>query len=129
MSAFASLPLPKDPTVIAPDGSAVRVLLSTSHGSMAHFELSPGCCSAAVKHKTVEELWYVVGGEAEMWRSQNGREEVVCLKQGMSLSIPLGTSFQFRTVGNKSFAAVAVTMPPWPGQDEAVLVNGPWTAT
>jgi mannose-6-phosphate isomerase-like protein (cupin superfamily) len=96
---------------------------------MAHFELSPGCCSAAVKHKTVEELWYVVGGAAEMWRSQNGREEVVCLKPGMSLSIPLGTSFQFRTAGNKSFAAVAITMPPWPGQDEAVLVNGPWTAT
>jgi len=129
MPAFATLPLPKDPTVTAPDGSDVRVLLSSGNGSMAHFQLAPGRCSAAVKHKSVEELWYVVSGEAEMWRSQDGREEVVHLEPGTSLSIPLGTSFQFRTKGTKPFAAVAVTMPPWPSQDEAVFVPGPWQAS
>jgi mannose-6-phosphate isomerase-like protein (cupin superfamily) len=129
MPAFATLPLPKDPTVTAPDGSDVRVLLSSGHGSMAHFELAPGRCSAAVRHRTVEELWYVVNGEAEMWRSQDGHEEVVPLEPSTSLSIPLGTSFQFRTKGTKPFAAVAVTMPLWPRQNEAEHVAGPWQAS
>jgi mannose-6-phosphate isomerase-like protein (cupin superfamily) len=129
MDSFATLALPEKPTVTAPDGSDVRVLLRLAGGSMAHFELGPGLCSSAVKHKTVEELWYVVGGQAEMWRSQDGREEVMLLKTGMSLSIPLDTSFQFRTVGSIPFAAIGVTMPPWPSQDEAVHVAGPWQAT
>ena len=125
---FATLTLPKDPTVTAPDGSDVRVLAGLSRGSMAHFELAAGGCSAAVKHRTVEELWYVISGEAQMWRAQEGREEIVLLTPGTSLSIPLGTSFQFRTVGPQPFAAVGVTMPPWPGPDEAVRVPGPWQA-
>ena len=60
-----------------------------------------------------------------MWRSQDGREEVATLRPGTSLSIPLGTSFQFRATGSTPFAAVGVTMPPWPGMDEAEFVDGP----
>ncbi len=128
MPSFATLALPADPTVTAPDGSDVRVLLALGGGSMAHFELAPGRCSAAVRHKTVEELWYVVGGQAQMWRSLDGREEVATLQPGTSLSIPVGTRFQFRTIGAVPFAAVGVTMPPWPGPDEAEAVVGPWKA-
>jgi len=128
MPTFTTLALPAEPTVTAPDGSDVRVLVALGGGSMAHFELAPGRCSAAVRHSTVEELWYVVGGEAQMWRSQDGHEATVTLGPGTSLSIPVGTSFQFKTVGAVPFAAVGVTMPPWPGPDEAVLVVGPWPA-
>lgn len=128
MSTFATLALPADPTVTAPDGSDVRVLLALSGGGMAHFELAPGRCSAAVRHHTVDELWYVVSGQAQMWRSQDGREAIVTLRPGTSLSIPVGTSFQFRTTGAVAFAAVGVTMPPWPGSGEAEFVAGPWPA-
>jgi hypothetical protein len=34
------------------------VLLSTSCGSCAHFELAGGQTCAAVVHSTVEEIWY-----------------------------------------------------------------------
>jgi len=125
MPPFTTLALPAAPTVTAPD---VRVLVGLGRGGMAYFELAPGRCSAAVRHRTVEELWYVVSGEAEMWRSQDGREEVATLRPGTSLSIPLGTSFQFRATGSTPFAAVGVTMPPWPGMDEAEFVDGPWLA-
>ena len=128
MPTFTTLALPATPTVTAPDGSDVRVLVGLGRGGMAYFELAPGRCSAAVRHRTVEELWYVVSGEAEMWRSQDGREEVATLRPGTSLSIPLGTSFQFRATGTTPFAAVGVTMPPWPGMDEAEFVDGPWLA-
>ena len=129
MTTFATMDLPEQPTVTAPDGSDVRVLLRLAGGSMAHFELAPGRCSQAVRHRTVEELWYVIAGEAEMWRCQDGRETVVALRPGTSLSIPLGTAFQFRAVGTVRFEAIAVTMPPWPGMDEAEFVAGPWPAS
>src|SRR5262245_32644925 len=59
--------LPARPDVVAPDGSDVRILLQTSRGSMAHFELAPGRTSKAVRHRTVEEIWFVLAGRGEMW--------------------------------------------------------------
>ena len=41
----------------------------------------------------------------------------------------VGTHFQFRTLGDEPLTIVGVTMPPWPGEDEAVEVNGMWTPT
>lgn len=123
---FATRTLPATPDVIAPDGSEVRVLLRLAGGSMAHFRLHPGEVSLPVEHRTVEELWYVVAGRGEMWRSQAGREEITLLAPGVSLSIPLGTRFQFRCLGDAPLEAVGVTMPPWPGMDEAMPVEGPW---
>ncbi|MDB5857577.1 MAG: hypothetical protein JWQ76_1266 [Ramlibacter sp.] len=126
MTDFAALRLPADPTTLAPDGSDVRVLLGLAGGGMAHFALRPGQVSLAVTHRTVEEIWYVVSGRGAMWRRQGGREEVVALEPGVCVTIPLGTEFQFRAGADEGLAAVAVTMPPWPGEGEAVLVTGPW---
>ena len=123
---FATLALNDAPLVIAPDGSDVRPLLSVSGGSLAHFELAAGAMSIAVAHRTVEEIWFVIGGRGEMWRREGGREEVIPLAAGVSLTIPLGTSFQFRSFGPEALTMVAVTMPPWPGGGEAYAVEGKW---
>jgi len=112
---------------VAPDGSDVRILLSLDRGSMAHFEFAPGQVSKAVRHESVEEIWYCVSGLGEMWRKQEGEESVEALSPGTCLTIPLGTHFQFRA-GDEGLAAVAVTMPPWPGEDEAVFVEGIWAS-
>jgi mannose-6-phosphate isomerase-like protein (cupin superfamily) len=126
MSAFHTMQLPSERTVLAPDGSDVRVLLGLAAGGMAHFELSPGKVSRAVVHRTVEEIWYVVFGSGEMWRRQGEREEIVALHPGVCLTIPQGTHFQFRAANSGSVAAIGITMPPWPGEDEAIPVSGPW---
>jgi mannose-6-phosphate isomerase-like protein (cupin superfamily) len=68
-----------------------------------------------------------VSGRGEMWRKHDAREEVTPLEPGLCLTIPLGTHFQFRTVGAEPLAAIAVTMPPWPGDGEAFDVDGPWS--
>src|SRR3974377_2121686 len=47
---------------IAPDGSEVRLLCSTLHGSMACFRLAPNAVSNAVAHRTVEAIWYFPAG-------------------------------------------------------------------
>jgi mannose-6-phosphate isomerase-like protein (cupin superfamily) len=126
---FDTKHLPQNRDVVAPDGSDVRILLGLSGGGMAHFELAPGETSTAVAHRTVEEIWYIVGGRGEMWRKQGEREEVVAVGPGDCLTIPLGTQFQFRAPGDEPLAAVAVTMPPWPGDGEAYEVEGHWPAT
>lgn len=123
---FDTMRLPAARDVTAPDGSDVRILLRLARGSMAHFELASGQTSRAVVHRSVDEIWYVLRGHGEMWRSQAGREETVPLEPGTCMSIPVGTHFQFRSLGSGPLAAVAVTMPPWPGEDEAREVPGPW---
>ncbi len=113
-------------SVNAPDGSHVQVLLRLQGGSMATFTLQPGQVSVAVRHRTVEELWYVVSGRGRMWRRDAVCEEDTALEPGLCLSVPLGTAFQFRCEGDAPLVAVAVTMPPWPGDDEALPAYGPW---
>lgn len=129
MTDFATMHLPTTPTVVAPDGSNVRVLLGLPAGSMAHFELAAGQVAKAVVHRTVDEVWFVLAGRGEMWRKQGQREEVVPLEPGVCLTITVGTQFQFRAAASAAVSAVAVTMPPWPGEAEAVLVSGPWLAS
>jgi mannose-6-phosphate isomerase-like protein (cupin superfamily) len=126
LARFETKALPIEPDVIAPDGSNVRVLLSLAGGSMAHFELAPGLVSIPVAHRTVEEIWYFLSGHGEMWRRDGERVELVTLEPGVSISIPCGTAFQFRSDGAEPLRALAITMPPWPGEDEAYEVEGAW---
>ena len=123
---FDTMQLPGAPDAVAPDGSDVRVLLRLGRGSMAHFELAAGRVSRAVAHRAVEEIWYVLAGHGRMWRRHGERQETVPLRPGTCLSIPAGSHFQFRADGDSPLAAVGVTMPPWPGGDEAYDVPGAW---
>ena len=129
MESFGTKQLPAARDVIAPDGLDVCVLLGLARGGMAHFVPAPGQVSTAVTHRTVEEIWYVLSGRGEMWRRQGDHEEVVVMAPGVCLTIPLGTHFQFRSLGTEELAAVAVTMPPWPGDGEALVVAGKWQPT
>jgi mannose-6-phosphate isomerase-like protein (cupin superfamily) len=118
--------LPGEHDVLAPDGSEVRLLAACLRGSMAHFRLAPGQISMAVAHRSVEELWYVLSGEGALWLKTEASEQILPLEPGLSFSIPAGAHFQFRNDGLNRLDIVAVTMPPWPGMDEAVAVTGRW---
>jgi mannose-6-phosphate isomerase-like protein (cupin superfamily) len=121
--------LPAARDAVAPDGSDVRVLLQLKGGGLAHFELGPGEVSTAVAHRTVEEIWFFLGGRGEMWRRLGNDESIVPVETGVCLTIPLGTHFQFRAFEQEPLAALGVTMPPWPGEGEAYAVAGKWTPT
>jgi len=125
---FDTTRLPDERDVVAPDGSDVRMLLHLAGGGLAHFELGAGRTSRAVAHHSVDEIWYILSGHGEMWRRQDDRQQKVALEPGTCLSIPAGTHFQFRATGAAPLAAVAVTMPPWPGENEAYEVSGTWAA-
>ena len=129
MSEFETKTLPGEPTVLAPDGSEVRILLGLPRGGMAQFRLAPAQVARAVSHRTVEDIWYVTEGRGRIWRRAGGREEVTELYPGLCLTIPLGTHFQFRAEADSALAVIGVTMPPWPGPDESFEVDGPWAAS
>ena len=118
--------LRETPDVIAPDGSEIRLLAATERASTVHCTLPPGGVSLAVRHHTVEEIWYCLEGRGEVWRSGQGYEQVCPFHAGVSLNIPLGAHFQFRNTGDGPLRFIIATMPPWPGEHEAVRVQDYW---
>ena len=101
-------------------------MCSGARGSMAHFSLPGGQVSQAVAHHSIEEVWYFLAGRGRFWRQQGTVEEIIEVSEGVSITIPPGTHFQFRNDGDSALAAVGVSMPPWPGEDEAYPVEGAW---
>lgn len=126
MQSFRTLTTAQAPVVAAPDGSRVRVLLGTAAASTALFELDPGQVAAAVVHATVHELWFVHAGRGRLWRFDGDEEQIVDLVPGLSVDIPCGTHFQFRAAADQGLVVLGVTLPPWPGPQEARPVAGPW---
>jgi mannose-6-phosphate isomerase-like protein (cupin superfamily) len=126
---FETRKIGEEPDAIGPDGSEVRLLGSLPRGGMAGFRLAPGAVSRAVAHRTVEEIWCFTAGRGRIWRKLGDSEEITEVAPGVSITIPTGTQFQFRCDGGEPLEAVAVTMPPWPGSDEAYAVPGMWQPT
>jgi mannose-6-phosphate isomerase-like protein (cupin superfamily) len=125
-AAFATKQLGEAYDVLAPDMSEIRLLVGTIRGSLAHGTLPPGRVSLAIAHRTVEEVWYVTAGRGQVWRKRDGHEAVVDVAPGTALTIPTGAHFQFRATGSEPLCFVMCTMPPWPGEQEAVRVPDHW---
>jgi mannose-6-phosphate isomerase-like protein (cupin superfamily) len=134
---FDTTDVERAPVAIAPDGSTVRVLCALPagnpgepDGSTARFDLEPGDVAIAVHHRTVHEIWYVVAGRGRIWRRFGDHEEETSLAPGVSLTIPLGTTFQFCCEGSERLVVLGVTIPAWPlAREEAVRAEGPWEPT
>ena len=127
MAAFESSRVTSNYDLLAPDGSEIRLLHSTSSASVVHCSLPAAAVSLPVRHRTGSEIWYFLAGRGQVWRRQAKREDLIEVQAGISLTIPLGTSFQFRNTGDATLEFIIVTMPPWPGADEAILLDaGKW---
>jgi mannose-6-phosphate isomerase-like protein (cupin superfamily) len=126
---FETKRISSDPDAIAPDGSEVRVLCQLSRGGLAAFLLAPKAVSKAAANRTIEEVWFFTSGHGRMWRKLGEREEVVEVGPGISISIPTGTYFQLRCDSIEPLVAIGATMPPWPGEGEAFVVEGTWRPT
>lgn len=121
-----SILIPKDYQHTSPAGAEVRLLMNNPHGGMAHCTLKNKKISKVVKHKTVSEFWHVLSGKGAIWRKNGGTESITQLEAGVTIDIPLGTEFQYRSNEN-DLVFICVTMPPWPGHDEVSYVEkGAW---
>ncbi|KTC84275.1 cupin [Legionella drozanskii] len=118
--------IPNDYQHISPAGAEVRLLMNNHLGGMAHCTLKVGTISKAVRHKTVSEFWHVLSGKGAIWRQLKGQESITQLRAGVSIDIPLGTDFQYRSDA-EDLVFICITMPPWTGSDEAsVVAKGAW---
>lgn len=128
MENFETKQLPDTYEYLAPDQSEIVELTKTTNGSTAHCRLRPGLTSIAVAHRTIDEIWFFIKGEGEVWRKnvKTGSNSVTKVSAGTSLTIPLGTHFQFRNIGNEDLDFLIACIPPWPGDNEAFPVKGKW---
>ena len=113
---------------IAPDGSDVRVLCEVERGSMAHFTLPAKATSKAVAHRTVEEIWYLIIVADECGGASPTTKRSLTLAPASPLISRL-ERISFTAKSASSLVAIGATMPPWPGENEAYEVDGPWQAT
>ena len=110
------------------------MLPTMNGGGACHCTLLAGKTSSPVLHKSVEEIWYVLEGQGEVWRKvlspEEGSEEgIVSIKPSCCLTIPPRTAFQFRNTGPEPLRILIVTMPPWPGSQEAEDAHRIWSAS
>ena len=119
------------PDATAPDGSEIRFLVDAAHGasraSAVEVTLPAGQVSRPVRHRTVEEVWYILEGAGQVWRcppdAAPDQVPPLDVSQGDTLVIPTGWAFQFSAVPDAPLRFLCVTMPPWPGEDEAQPAN------
>ena len=119
------------PDAIAPDGSEIRLLVTDREGatksSLVEVTLGAGEVTRPVKHRTVEEIWYVLEGSGKVWRGPpNTAPESVAafpVSPGDALVIPTGWAFQFSADAQNELRFLCHTTPPWPGEDEAMSVE------
>ncbi|HEU0022680.1 MAG TPA: cupin domain-containing protein [Dehalococcoidia bacterium] len=117
----------EQPDTTAPDGSEIRCLIDHRHwargASMVEVTLPPGQVSRPVWHRTVEEVWYILEGWGQVWRCPPNTEaptvDSLTVKPGDALIIPTGWRFQFGSSQSGPLRFLCVTIPPWPGPDEA----------
>jgi mannose-6-phosphate isomerase-like protein (cupin superfamily) len=124
LDSIFTLPLAADQR--GADGFSVRLLACHARAGMTHCSLEAGSTSRPVRHRAVDVLWYLLAGQADVWRSVDGLERVDRLLAGHSVHIAAGVSYQLRAMTDVTL--LVVTAPPWPGPEEAIVVDGIWSA-
>ena len=118
---------PLAPEARSPAGAEIRYLMGGTTGDMIHSTVPAGQVNRATVHATVSEFWYVLSGLGRIWRRDETGEQVVVLEAGVTIDIPVGTAFQYRCDGTEEpLKFICVTMPPWIGDQEATIIDGPW---
>jgi mannose-6-phosphate isomerase-like protein (cupin superfamily) len=117
---------PPKPEARSPAGAEIRYLMEGTTGGMIHSTVPAGQINRATIHSTVSEFWYVLAGAGQIWRRDSIGEQVADLVPGVSIDIPVGTAFQYRCNGPEPLTFICVTMPPWRGDEEATVIDGPW---
>lgn len=119
------------PDAIAPDGAEIRVLLDRLQGAMrlslAEALVKPGERTACVSHRTIEEIWYIVGGTGRFRRlAPDGNDEQTAeIALGDALLIPTGYRFWVENTGHDDLIFLCCGTPPWPGHEEAIVWETP----
>lgn len=121
--------LPETADARSPAGADIRFIMDGSTGNMIHSTVPSYQINRATVHATVSEFWFVLDGVGEIWRKNEKEERITRLEAGVSIDIPVGTAFQYRNIGQADLKFICISMPRWPGDDEATHLTGAWLPT
>ena len=119
-------PFPSAPNARSPAGAEIRYLIEGATGGMIHSTVPPGQVNRAAVHATVSEFWHVLSGQGRICLRDAKGEAVAELRACVTIDIPVGTAFQYRCDGAEPLTFLCISMPPWPGDSEATIIEGPW---
>ena len=122
-------PFPSAPDARSPAGAEIRYLIEGETGNMIHSTVPAGQVNRATVHATVSEFWHVLSGQGQIWRRDDTVEGTTVLTAGVTIDIPVGTAFQCRCTSANPLQFLCISMPPWPGDHEATVLEGPWKPT
>jgi mannose-6-phosphate isomerase-like protein (cupin superfamily) len=126
---WATVDLPSEPDHRARDGTEVRNLLSVDAGAVMSRTLDSGQVSYPVFHQTADEIWYVLDGTGDVWRSDGIEAETTHVEAGTCLTIPAETRFQSRATGESPLQTLVGVFPWSSDGPEAPGAEGIWEAT
>lgn len=121
--------LPEKADDKSPAGAAIRYMMDGATGNMIHSTVPPRQINRATVHASVSEFWYVLEGQGEIWRDDGRESSVTSLTAGTAIDIPVGTAFQYRNISDSDLKFICVSMPRWPGDQEATFIEGIWQPT
>jgi mannose-6-phosphate isomerase-like protein (cupin superfamily) len=130
MTMVATHTLSAEPDAISPGGGAeIRHILSSPLGDLTHAVCPAGQVAPTHLLPALDEAYYVLAGEGEIWRSTDRRTGVTALVPGRWVQMPAGTKFQYRASRDASLVFLVVVLPTWRPElfhtvDEAIWPPG-----
>lgn len=121
--------LPERPEDQSPAGAEIRYLMDGPTGNMIHSTVPPHQINKATVHATVSEFWYILEGHGQIWRDNGKESGVTELVRGIAIDIPVGTKFQYRNISDVELKFICIAIPRWPGDSEAIYIEGIWEPT
>lgn len=94
--------------------------------STCRASLPANTTSCPVRHRSIEEIWYVLAGSGDFYCSGIDEGKPFRLSPGVHFLLPAATEFQFRSDRDGPLEVFIVTAPPWPGDEEAQQASGVW---
>jgi mannose-6-phosphate isomerase-like protein (cupin superfamily) len=74
----------------------------------------------------MEEQYFVLAGQGEIWRATDEREAVTALRPGRWVQLPAGMRFQYRANFGTSLVFLVVVLPSWRADLFHTIPDGRW---
>lgn len=119
--------LSAEPDAVSPGGGAeIRHILSSPQGDLTHAVCPAGHVAPTHHLPELDEAYYVLAGEGEIWRATDEREAVTALRPGRWVQLPAGLRFQYRANRGSSLVFLVVVLPSWAPELFHTVPDGLW---
>jgi len=121
------------PDMISPGGAMVYHLIHVPGGALSRVVVQPGMVSTGGRLEGIEDTFFILSGTGQIWRCEsNGpvlREETVALRPGVTVTIPSGVAFQYRSHPEEPLVFLEIVAPGWSLERRLPSEHRSWVPT